>query len=296
MPIKVALVFPGQGSQRPGMGEPWTGSPGWPLVEEAGAADLLLRADADTLKRPDNAQVSTYLASLLALRALPELDVVGLAGHSLGEYTALVAAGALSETDGLALVRERGAAMQAAAEAAPGTMAALLGADDETVDAVCAETDEAWTANYNAPGHVVVSGTADGVAAAGERGKERGVRRALPIPVGGAYHTPLMQPARPRLDAALGQASYGDPRLPVVENADADVHDDDWPALLSAQLTSPVRWSATVRRLVELGAQALVEVGPGGVLTGLARRIDRELPAYSVATPDDARELEGKLR
>jgi [acyl-carrier-protein] S-malonyltransferase len=293
--MKVALMFPGQGSQRPGMGQAWRGSAGWPLVEQSGAADLLLRADADTLKRPDNAQVSTYLASLLAWQALPDLEVVGVAGHSLGEYTALVAAGVLTAADGLALVRERGAAMQAAADAAPGTMAALLGADDETVDAVCADTDDVWPANYNAPGHVVVSGTSDGVATAGERGREHGVRRVLPIPVGGAYHTPLMEPARPRLEAALDKASYGDPRVPVVENADADLHEDDWPTLLSAQLLSPVRWSATVHRLVELGAQALVEVGPGGVLTGLARRIDRALPAYPVATPQDVGEITEKL-
>jgi [acyl-carrier-protein] S-malonyltransferase len=158
--VAVALVFPGQGSQRPAMGEPWQSSPGWSLVERSGAADLLLAADADTLKRPDSAQVSTYLSSLLALHALPDLDVVAVAGHSLGEYTALAAAGVLSDADGLALVQERGAAMQAAAEAAPGTMAALLGADDDVVDAVCAETEGAWPANYNAPGHVVVSGTA----------------------------------------------------------------------------------------------------------------------------------------
>jgi len=290
--VSVALVFPGQGSQRPGMGAPWRDTPGWALVEQAGEVvgrdlgRLLLDADADELRATREAQVATFLASLLVHAALPRLDVAVVAGHSLGELTALVAAGVLSPADGLHVVAERGEAMQAAAEARPGTMAAVLGLDDDDdVMRGLADVDGAWAANFNAPAHVVVSGTPDGVAAASAALKTAGARRVLPLPVGGAFHSPLMEPARDRLDRALRCVSWLDPVLPALSAVTAAPYARDWPDVLSRQLTAPVRWRQTVQALD--GVDTVVEVGPGGVLTGLVKRCRPELRAVSVATPDD---------
>ncbi len=289
--MRTALVFPGQGSQRPGMGAAWTSTPGWSLVAEASAALdrdlswLLLEADAEQLRQTREAQVATFLVSLLALRALPELvvnNVTVVAGHSLGEYTALVAAGVLSEADGLRLVAERGEAMQVAAEAAPGTMAAVLGLPDEQVAAAC--PDGVWVANLNAPSHVVVSGGVPAMAGAADLLKAAGARRVLPLPVGGAFHTPLMAPARERLDRALSQAVYAAPTLPVLANVTASPYPTGVAALLSEQLTAPVRWRQT---LEALDVDRVVEVGPGGVLTGLVKRTRSDLAAGSVTTPAD---------
>lgn len=293
--MAVALVFPGQGSQRPGMGRPWRDSPGWSLVEQASDAvgrdlgRLLVAADAEELRSTREAQVATFLTSLLAHAALPPLEVAVVAGHSLGELTALVAAGVLSPGDGLHVVAERGEAMQAAADAAPGTMAAVLGLDDLEVERVLARVDDAWPANFNAPAHVVVSGTPGGVAAAGEALKAAGARRVLPLPVGGAFHTPLMQPARDRLERALRSVSWLDPVLPALSPVTAAGYDHDWPDVLSRQLTAPVRWRQTVQALA--GVDTVVEVGPGGVLTGLVKRCRPDLRAVSVATPSDLEQL-----
>jgi len=178
-----ALVLPGQGSQRPGAGAPWRRFPAWSLVERGSdlldrdLAHLLLDADADQLRRTGEAQLATFLVSLLAWRSLPDLDVAVVAGHSLGELTALVVAGVLTPEAGLLLVAERGAAMQAAADAAPGTMAAVLGLPDDDVDEVCQQVDGAWPASVNAPAHVVVSGTVEGVAAVGAALRAGGARR-----------------------------------------------------------------------------------------------------------------------
>lgn len=308
--MAVAFTFPGQGSQRPGMGQPWVSWAGWGLVDEAGAeaADLLLRADADELRTPYAAQVATYLTSLVvlaAIRADPDLSrtmPVALAGHSLGEYSALAAAGALRAEEGLALVSERGRAMAEVAAETPGTMAAVLGADEGSVDALCAaiRADElsVWPANDNGDGHIVVSGTPEGVAAVAERAGEAGARRVLPIPVGGAFHTPLMAPARDRLEQALARASFADTALPVVSNVEAQPHTDGagWPARLSRQLTSPVRWRETLQLLVGMGVDVFVEIGPGSVLTGLARRAAPGSTAVSVAVPDDLGTLREVLR
>lgn len=295
------------------MGRAWTSSPGWGLVEEASdavgrdLARLLLDADAEELRRPREAQVSTFLTSLLALEALradgilDALGVVGVAGHSLGEYTALVAAEVVSRADGLRLVAERGEAMQAAADNAPGTMAAVLGLDDAVVESLCRDARGAgsgvWPANFNAPAQVVVSGTTDGVADASERATAAGARRILPIPVGGAYHTPLMEPARERLEAALAEVAYSDAALPVTANVDAHRHVQagDWRDLLSAQLTSPVRWRQTLASLATEGVTTVVEVGPGGVLTGLAKRGAPDCKAYSVSGPDEVASLRQAL-
>ena len=277
------------------MGAAWTSTPGWSLVAEASKALdrdlswLLLEADAEQLRQTRQAQVATFLVSLLALRALPPLlmsEVTVVAGHSLGEYTALVAAGVLSEADGLRLVAERGEAMQAAARAAPGTMAAVLGLPDEQVAASC--PDGVWVANLNAPSHVVVSGGVADMAAVGDVLKAAGARRVLPLPVGGAFHTPLMAPARERLDHALAQAEYAEPTLPVLANVTASRYPPGVAAVLSEQLTAPVRWRQT---LESLDVDRVVEVGPGGVLTGLVKRTRPDLTAVSVATPADLEQL-----
>jgi [acyl-carrier-protein] S-malonyltransferase len=293
--MAVALVFPGQGSQRAGMGAPWRDSPGWSVVEQASQATgrdlahLLLDADADQLRATREAQVSTFLTSLLVHAALPPLDVVVVAGHSLGEFTALVASGVLTARDGLHLVAERGEAMQAAADAAPGTMAAVLGLDDDDVERVLVGVDGAWPANHNAPSHVVVSGTPDGVAAAAEALKAAGARRVLPLPVGGAFHTPLMEPARDRLERALRTVSWLDPVLPALSAVTAAPYAREWPDVLLRQLTAPVRWRQTVEALD--GVDTVVEIGPGGVLTGLVKRCRPDLRAVSVATPEDLEQL-----
>jgi [acyl-carrier-protein] S-malonyltransferase len=297
--VSTALVFPGQGSQRPGAGTPWTGTPGWSVVERAAevlgrdAAALLLTADAEALRATREAQLSTMLASLLALEALPELDVAVVAGHSLGEITALVAGGALDLDDGLRVVGARGDAMQAAADAAPGTMAAVLGLPEEEVAGVCERLDGVWPANLNAPGHVVVSGTVAGVEAAGPALKEAGARRVMGIPVGGAFHTPLMAPAREGLDAALARVAVREGRVPVLSAVDVQPYDGDVAGRLSAQLTAPVRWREVVEALPSYGVDTVVEVGPGGVLAGLVKRTLDGVRVVSVSTPDDVAALRG---
>ncbi len=297
----LALTFPGQGSQRPGMGTAWTGTPAWALVERASevagrdVAALLLEADAEELRATRNAQLTTFVTSLVALDALRAAGVPApdaLAGHSLGEYAALTAAGALSFENGVRLVGARGEAMQAAADARPGTMAAVLGLDVDAVEAACAAVDdEVWVANDNAPGQVVVAGTAAGVESAGAAARERGARRVMPLPVGGAFHTPLMAPAAEGLAAALAAAAFDPPSAPVVANVDAEPHQaaDEWRQLLADQLCRPVRWRPTLERLGALAADdplVVVEVGPGGVLTGMVKRTLANARTVSVAEPD----------
>lgn len=294
----LVFTFPGQGSQRSGMGRPWVDHPSWEVVAEASAAvgrdleKLLLDAPMEELTNTANAQLATFVQSLVVLDAVERvgLSPAACAGHSLGEYTALVASGAVSFSDGVHLVVARGDAMARAGEDAPGTMAALLGIADDDAEAACQRAEgEAWVANYNAPGQVVIAGTADAVATVAVIAKELGARKVLPIPVSGAFHTPLMAGARSALRKALGDATFLAPEVPVVANVDARVHSDpaEWPSLLSAQLCSPVRWRQTLDTLSGLGATTLVELGPGGVLSGLARRVVPELTALSVAKPDD---------
>jgi len=294
----LAFTFPGQGSQRPGMGTAWADHPSWELVDEASQVAgrdigrLLLEADADELKQTRNAQLTTFLASLVVLDAVERVGVVPgvCAGHSLGEYTALVATGALSFTDGVAIVTERGDAMNEAAEDNPGTMAAVLGLDDDDVDAACRRAEgEVWVANFNAPGQVVIAGGVDAVARAGEIAKELGAKKVMALPVSGAFHTPYMAQARDRLKKAIASATIRPPDVPVVANIDARPHTDpeEWGQLLSAQLTSPVRWRQTIQRLTDDGVDTLAEVGPGSVLTGMAKRITPSTRTVTVATPDD---------
>jgi [acyl-carrier-protein] S-malonyltransferase len=221
-----------------------------------------------------------------------------LAGHSLGEYTALTAAGALSFDDGLQLVAERGEAMQVAANGRAGTMAAILGLDDDQADIACKRaTGDVWVANCNGPGQVVIAGTPEAVLVAGEVARELGARRVMPLQVSGAFHTPLMAPARDRLMKAIDGCAWRRAHPPVVSNVDALPHADgaDWPALLEAQLTSPVRWRQCVLRLVDEGAAILAELGPGTVLTGMAKRIAPEARTIAISTPDDIDSLLGAL-
>jgi len=263
------------------MGRAWVDHPSWEVVAEASAAagrdleSLLLDAPMEELTPTANAQLATFVLSLVVLDAIERLGLApaACAGHSLGEYSALVASGAVSFDDGVRLVVARGEAMAHAGEDAPGTMAALLGISDDDAEAACQRAEgDVWVANYNAPGQVVVAGTTDAIATLTPIAKELGARKVLPIPVSGAFHTPLMAGARPALRKALGDASFGAPEVPVVANVDARVHNDpgEWPGLLSAQLCSPVRWRQTLETLDGLGATVLVEVGPGGVLSGLA--------------------------
>ncbi len=298
----LAFAFPGQGSQRSGMGHAWVKHPSWEVAAEASdiagrdITALLLDAPMDELTRTANAQLATFVMSLVVLDAVERLGLfpAACAGHSLGEYTALVASGSLSLPDGTSLVLERGEAMQAAADEQPGTMAALIGIADDDAEAACQRAeDQVWVANYNAPGQVVIAGTASGVANGSERAKELGARKVLPIPVSGAFHTQLMLPARARLRQTLEGVTFHSPEVPVVANVDARVHTDptEWPGLLSAQLCSPVRWRQSLETLGGRGTTILAELGPGGVLTGMVRRTIPDVRGVAVAVPADLDKL-----
>lgn len=292
----LAFTFPGQGSQQPGMGRPWVDHPSWAIVAAASDASgrdvaaLLLDADAEELRRTENAQLSTYVLSLVVHDAVRSLGVrcTVAAGHSLGEYTALTATGALRLEDGVRLVTERGAAMQAAADARPGTMAAVLGADDDVVAEACAKASgDVWVANTNGAGQVVIAGDADAIAEAGAIAKELGARKVMPLPVGGAFHTPFMAPAAERLHAAIAATTFANASVPVIANVDAlpHQHADQWADLLAAQLTAQVRWRQTIERMAADGVTTFLELGPGSVLTGVAKRSAPDGTARSAADP-----------
>lgn len=298
----LAFTFPGQGSQRPGMGRPWVGHDSWELVGEASdvagkdVGALLLDADAEVLKDTRNAQLTTFVSSLMVLDAVERLGIEPsfCAGHSLGEYTALTATGALSFEDGVRLVVERADAMHEAGLASPGTMAAVLGLDDDLVEVACRRADaEVWVANFNAPGQVVIAGSPAGVASAGEHAKELGAKKIMPLQVSGAFHTPFMTAARDRLRNAIALASPRDVEVPVISNVDAIAHSsgEEWSSLLSAQLSSPVRWKHCLLTMQELGVTGFVELGPGGVLTGMAKRTVDDARTISVSTPEELDKL-----
>ena len=280
------------------MGRPWTEHESWELVEEASDVSgrdvgrLLLDADADELKDTRNAQLTTFVSSLMVLDAVERLGVEPsfCAGHSLGEYTALTATGALGFDDGVRLVVERAEAMHEAGQNNPGTMSAILGLDDELVEVACRRADsDVWVANFNAPGQIVIAGSAEGVAKAVAIAKELGAKKAMALPVSGAFHTPFMIPARDRLREAIASANPRDTEVPVISNVDAIAHDhgDEWASLLSAQLSSPVRWKQCLLTLNELGVTGFAELGPGGVLTGMAKRTLEGSRTISVSTPDE---------
>jgi len=284
----LAFTFPGQGSQRPGMGRPWVGHESWELVDEASdicsrdVAALLLDADAEELKDTRNAQLTTFVSSLMVLDAVERLGIEPsfCAGHSLG--------------DGVRLVVERADAMHDAGIASPGTMAAVLGLDDDMVEVACRRADsDVWVANYNASGQVVIAGSIDGVTSAGTVAKELGAKKVMPLQVSGAFHTPFMTSARDRLRKAIADASPRDTEVPVISNVDALAHNtgDEWASLLSAQLSSPVRWKHCLLTMSELGVTDFVELGPGGVLTGMAKRTIESARTISVATPEELDKL-----
>jgi [acyl-carrier-protein] S-malonyltransferase len=298
----LAFMFPGQGSQRPGMGRPWVDHDSWELVNEASdvagrdVARLLLDADADELRDTRNAQLTTFVSSLMVLDAVERLGIEAswCAGHSLGEYTALAATGALGFQEGVVLVAERAAAMHEAGLARPGTMAAVLGLDDDQVDVACNLADaDVWVANFNAPGQVVIAGSPDAVDVAGRHAKDLGAKKVMALQVAGAFHTPFMTAARDRLRDAIAAADVRDAEIPVVSNVDAKAHQHghEWNALLSAQLSSPVRWKHCLLTLAGLGVTDFAELGPGGVLTGMAKRSVDGARTISVATPDDLDKL-----
>lgn len=279
------------------MGEPWRGSPAWEVVERAEAAldqplaHLLLDASAADLSRTREAQLAVLLTSLVAWEAVRgQLDApLAFAGHSLGQVTALIASGVLSLEDGVRLAVRRADCTQAAADARPGRMAALIGADPELADAACEGLD-AWMANDNAPGQVVIGGTHAGVDAAVDRAKGLGVRRAIPLSVAAAFHTPMMAAAAEALVPALAATPFHPPTAPVVSNADAQARGDadGWRGRLADHLVSPVRWRSSMETLAGMGVDTFYEVGPGNVLAGLARRTVPAIVTRGISVPTDA--------
>lgn len=299
-----AFVFPGQGAQRPGMGLPWLDHPSWEVVEEASAAAdrdigrLLTEAGDAELTETRNAQLATFTFSLLVLDAVERLGIepTRLAGHSVGEYTALAAAGALGFEESVRLVAERGEAMQAAADASNGVMMVITGCDADTVDIACRLADgEVWVANFNSGEETVVAGEPESVQRAVGLAMDMGARKATPVRVGGAFHTPFMAPARNRLRKMLGTITLHDPETPVVANVDSRFHTkgEDWKVLLSAQLCSPIRWHQSIMRLAglddpHLDAETLfVELGPGDSLSSMIRRTLPSTATVTVSAPGD---------
>jgi [acyl-carrier-protein] S-malonyltransferase len=303
--VGVAVLFPGQGTQVPGMGEPWRASPAWSVVERAEKATgeplarLLLDADDDELSRTREAQLAVMLVSLVAWEAVRHTveRPVAMAGHSLGQLTALVAAGALSLDDGVRLAARRAECTQEAADRTGGRMVVLLGATPEQAEEACRPPEgtepNCWVANDNGPGQVVLGGTPEGLEAAGTRAKDLGVRRVIPLNVGGAFHTPLMDGARQALEPVLAETPFSRSTWPVVSNVDARPYDDGegWKVRLADHLVRPVRWRPTMEALVTLGADWFLEVGPGAVLGGLARRIVPDRMVRNVAVPGDVPSL-----
>jgi [acyl-carrier-protein] S-malonyltransferase len=273
--------------------------PGWSLVERAGVVldvdveRLLLDDGAAALDGIRSAQLATYLVSLLAWQAASPLDVAVVAGYSLGELTALVAAGTLAVEEGLALVDARGRALSAAVAETPGAMAAVVGLDPASVERVCAGIEGVWLAAEDAPEQVVVSGTTEAVTAAATALREAGARRVLPVPGGGPLHTPLVGSAVPDWEAVLQAVSYADPAVPVLSAVDGRAYGPDVPGVLRRQLTGPVRWRQVVESFPALGVDTVIELGPGSDLADLARRTVPDLRVISVAVPDDLGQLEG---
>jgi [acyl-carrier-protein] S-malonyltransferase len=284
------------------MGRPWVDNESWELVDEASdvaerdVGRLLLDAGVDELRDTRHAQLTTFVSSLMVLDAAERLGLEPsfCAGHSLGEYTALTATGALGFDEGVRLVCERADAMHQAGIENPGTMAAVLGLDDDQVEVACRRADsDVWVANFNAPGQIVIAGSAEGVAAAGIVAKELGAKKVMPLQVSGAFHTPFMTAARDRLRKAIAEANPRDTEVPVISNVDALAHNTgaDWSSLLSAQLSSPVRWKHCLLTLEGNGVTEFVELGPGGVLTGMAKRTVESARTIAVSTPEDLEKL-----
>jgi len=288
-----AYIFPGQGAQFSGMGlDLYENSPlAQELFEKANAilgfsiTDIMFEGSAEDLKETKVTQPAIFLHSVILAKTLGESfkpDMV--AGHSLGEFSALVAAGALTFEDGLKLVSQRAQAMQKACELHPSTMAAVLGLDDAVVEEICKTTEGVVVAaNYNCPGQLVISGEVEAINKACDAMKEAGARRALVLPVGGAFHSPMMEPAREELAAAIENTTFSKPNCPIYQNvtASAITDENEIKANLISQLTAPVRWTQSVQQMITDGAKHFTEVGPGKVLQGLVRKINREAETAS---------------
>ena len=288
-----AYVFPGQGAQFPGMGKDL-----YEQNENARAyfekandilgfriTDIMFEGTAEELKQTKVTQPAIYLHSVILALTADNFAPDMVAGHSLGEFSALVANKTLDFEDGLKLVYQRALAMQKACEINPSTMAAILGLDDNVVEDICASIDEVVVAaNYNCPGQLVISGSNEGIDIACEKLKEAGARRALPLQVGGAFHSPLMEPAREELAAAIEATDFKNPICPIYQNASAMPSTDveEIRKQLINQLTAPVKWTQSVQRMVADGASTFIECGPGKVLQGLIRKIAPEVEAQSL--------------
>ena len=291
-----AYVFPGQGAQFVGMGKDLydNSSTARKLFEKANGllgfriTDLMFSGTDEDLRQTKVTQPAIFLHSVLLAKTLGDdfkPDMV--AGHSLGEFSALVASGALSFEDGLLLVFKRAMAMQKACEAEPSTMAAIVGLGDEIVETICNEIDEIVVpANYNCPGQLVISGSVQGIDTACAKLTEAGAKRALKLSVGGAFHSPLMEPARAELADAINSTKFNTPVCPVYQNVNASsvVDPEVIKQNLIAQLTAPVRWTQTVRNMLADGCTSFTEVGPGSVLQGLVKKVDRSVATIGINT------------
>ncbi len=292
-----AFVFPGQGAQFVGMGKDLyeNNSLAKELFDKANEVlgfkitDIMFDGTAEELKQTKVTQPAVFLHSVISALCMGDAfqpDMV--AGHSLGEFSALTAAGALSFEDGLRLVHARALAMQKACEQAPGTMAAVIALPDEKIEEVCKEVSTEGNvvvpANYNCPGQLVISGNVDAIATACDMLKAAGAKRALQLPVSGAFHSPLMQPAKDELQAAIEATDIKEPRCPIYQNVDAKPHTDpvEIKANLIAQLTSSVRWTASVQNMIADGADDFTECGPGKALQGMIGKISREVSAHGI--------------
>ena len=288
-----AYVFPGQGSQYTGMGKAlYDGSEeAKVLFEKANTllgfriTDIMFEGSEEDLKQTKVTQPAVFLHSVVAALTMPDFHPDMVAGHSLGEFSALVAAKAISFEDGLRLVAERALAMQLACELQPSTMAAILGAEDEVVERVCRSLEDIVVpANYNCPGQIVISGTVEGVDKACALLEKEGALRTIKLNVSGAFHSPLMQPAKERLEMAIHATKFSKPICPIHQNVTGQAvsNPDIIQANLIAQLTAPVKWTQTMRQMVQNGATGFTEVGPGKVLSGLIKKLNRQMPTESV--------------
>ncbi len=292
--MKKAYVFPGQGAQSVGMGKDLyeNNAAAKAMFERANEVlgfritDIMFEGTDEQLKQTKVTQPAVFLHSVILATALG-VKPDAVAGHSLGEFSALVVAGVLSFEDGLKLVSKRAMAMQAACEAVPGTMAAVLALADDVVEGICEQTEGVVVAaNYNCPGQLVISGSVEAVEAACEAAKAAGARRALRLPVGGAFHSPLMAPAREELAKAINEAAFAEPSCPIYQNVDAQPYTDAAKIKenLIAQLTAPVRWTQIVKNMLADGVTEFAEVGPGAVLQGLVKKTNTEATVSSQST------------